>query len=204
MNSMPSVEQLRDSEPPFSARSDGERAGDSLPPEQVLGLLTLVASLQVSQPGQRGRSDEGSLGNLIHQLRTSDARRGGAFSCNAPVQAPISEDYHPGHPGIDFAAAPGCPVSSVMDGLVTYSGLCSGGYGNLIIVENGRIQAWYAHLSRLDTPVGRVVKSGDLIGATGSSGYGTGPHLHFEIRLDGNPIDPARFFDRGSIVEDCG
>jgi murein DD-endopeptidase MepM/ murein hydrolase activator NlpD len=202
MNSSPFVDSASQlSNPSASAWPGGERGGDALPPEQVLGLLTLVASLQGIPSLFSGNI---SLENLIHSMKDSNPAHTGILSLNSPVLAPVSEDYHPGHPGIDYAAPVGTPIVAVMDGMVIFAGWESNGYGNLIIVENGRMQSWFAHLSRFAVPVGRLVRPGDLLGASGASGYNAGPHLHFEIRLDGIPVDPARFFNRGSIVDENG
>jgi murein DD-endopeptidase MepM/ murein hydrolase activator NlpD len=94
------------------------------------------------------------------------------------------------HTGQDFARAEGSPVTAVSHGTVVYNGW-SGGYGNLIRVRhpNG-VESWYAHLSSVDVNVGENVAAGDRLGAVGSTGNSTGPHLHLEIRVDDQPIDP--------------
>lgn len=199
MNNWSCVDPILQPNQTASNPSDCAPAGDLLPPEQVLGLLTLVASLKGIPSIPSGAL---SLENLIQRMKENTPHQSGSPWLNAPVQASISQDFHPGHPGIDYAAAIGSPVVAVMDGMVTFAGWEPNGYGNLIIVENGRMQSWFAHLSRFDVSVGRLVRQGDLLGASGASGRVAGPHLHFEIRLDGSQIDPARYFDRGSIVEE--
>lgn len=101
---------------------------------------------------------------------------------------PITNKYQL-HEGIDIGATEGTPVKSAMSGVVTFSGE-SEGYGNLVIIKNGEKETRYAHLSKLNVQKGDNVNSGDLIGEVGSTGNSTGPHLHFEIRINNQPIDP--------------
>ena len=96
------------------------------------------------------------------------------------------------HVGVDFAAPIGTPVVSVADGTVIDRGM-RGGYGNLIVIEHaGGYTTRYAHLSAFasDLEVGSEVRRGSEIGYVGSTGFSTGPHLHFEIRRDGTYLDP--------------
>lgn len=98
------------------------------------------------------------------------------------------------HVGIDFAAPIGTPVVSVAEGEVVFSGW-RGGYGNLLIVRHGsELSTYYGHLSAFapDLQPGMKVRRGQMIGLVGSTGFSTGPHLHFEIRKDGRYVDPTR------------
>lgn len=97
------------------------------------------------------------------------------------------------HQGIDFAAPTGTPVVTVADGTVVHAGP-NGGYGNLVIVDHGGgVTTYYAHLSAFGAGVqeGARVERGQEIGQVGSTGRSTGPHLHYEIRRDGQYLDPA-------------
>jgi murein DD-endopeptidase MepM/ murein hydrolase activator NlpD len=95
------------------------------------------------------------------------------------------------HPGFDLAAKPGTPVSAAAAGEVTHAGP-AGTYGNLVIVKHASgFETRYAHLSAVSVRVGQQVQSGDQVGQVGTTGYSTGPHLHFELRHDGHPMDPA-------------
>ena len=98
------------------------------------------------------------------------------------------------HKGIDFAAPAGTPIYAADSGKVIYSGYNSGGYGNLVIVEhdNGD-QTYYAHCSKLYVSVGSYVSKGQHIAGVGTTGDSTGNHLHFEIRKNGNPVNPAHY-----------
>jgi len=97
------------------------------------------------------------------------------------------------HIGIDFASPLGTPVVAVADGAIIHASF-NGGYGNLIIVDHGDgYHTYYAHLSAyaLEIKTGTQVRRGEEIGYVGSTGFSTGPHLHFEIRKQGQYIDPA-------------
>jgi murein DD-endopeptidase MepM/ murein hydrolase activator NlpD len=95
------------------------------------------------------------------------------------------------HPGFDLAAATGTEVTAAAPGRVVQAGP-AGTYGNLVTLrhDNG-FETRYAHLSSVDVKVGDVVEAGADLGKVGTTGYSTGPHLHFEVRHDGKTIDPA-------------
>lgn len=96
------------------------------------------------------------------------------------------------HQGIDFAAPTGAPVLASAGGKVVAAGW-AGGYGNLVAVQHGRnMVTRYAHLSRIHVKVGDSVSQGQRIGAVGSTGLSTGPHLHYEVWVDGKPVNPAQ------------
>jgi murein DD-endopeptidase MepM/ murein hydrolase activator NlpD len=94
------------------------------------------------------------------------------------------------HLGVDYAAATGTPAMSVADGVVEFAGAQSG-YGNVVIVKHSPSQStFYAHLSHINVSKGKNIKQGDVVGAVGSTGWATGPHLHFEFRINGVHVDP--------------
>lgn len=94
------------------------------------------------------------------------------------------------HLGVDYAAPTGTAVRAVGDGIVHFAGR-QNGYGNVVEVQHGRDRSTlYAHLSRIDVRKGQRVEQGDHIGAVGATGWATGPHLHFEFRVDGKHQDP--------------
>ncbi|MDE3233403.1 MAG: M23 family metallopeptidase [Pseudomonadota bacterium] len=102
------------------------------------------------------------------------------------------------HMGVDYAAPTGAPVISVADGVVVESGF-SGGFGNMVVVQhNARQSTVYAHLSRINVRKGQSIKQGDNLGAVGSTGWATGPHLHFEFRINGRHVDPLTLAQQGS------
>ena len=118
-----------------------------------------------------------------------DLRRTSAFG---PRVHPITGVHHH-HTGVDYAAPTGTPVRSVLDAEVVFAGP-KGGYGQLVELRHADgTTTRYAHLDRIDVSLGQRLTRGDLLGTVGSTGQSTGPHLHFEVRQGGQPIDPEPF-----------
>ena len=123
----------------------------------------------------------------------------GSFSY--PVRAPITSPFGPRrhpifgvrsmHSGIDLAAPYGTPIKASEGGVVIYSGWY-GGYGKVVILDHAKgFSTLYAHLSSTKVSVGARVRQGEVVGFEGSTGYATGPHLHFEVREQGKPKNPV-------------
>jgi murein DD-endopeptidase MepM/ murein hydrolase activator NlpD len=126
---------------------------------------------------------------------------------SAPVEAPAGSAFGPRpdplhragarHEGVDFAVPEGTPVRAAAGGVVRFAG-ARGDYGSLVVVDHGGgVETRYAHLSRLDTRAGARVRAGEPIGLAGASGRTTGPHLHFELRRDGEAVDPLPLLPQG-------
>lgn len=97
------------------------------------------------------------------------------------------------HKGIDLAANLGTPVEAALDGKVSFSGILKG-YGKVVKVNHGNgMETIYAHCNKLYVNSGEEVKRGDHIADVGSTGDSTGPHLHFEVKINGNPVDPLKY-----------
>ncbi|HEV2261298.1 MAG TPA: M23 family metallopeptidase, partial [Candidatus Rubrimentiphilum sp.] len=97
------------------------------------------------------------------------------------------------HQGLDIAAATGTTVTAAASGTVISAGWY-GGYGNYILIDHGGgMSTGYGHLSQIFVSNGQTVQKGQAIGAVGSTGASTGPHLHFEVRMHGKPVDPAKY-----------
>jgi murein DD-endopeptidase MepM/ murein hydrolase activator NlpD len=105
--------------------------------------------------------------------------------------AVLTQRFHGSHNGLDFGTPVGTPIKATMNGKVVYAGWNDQGYGNLVILENGPYRTLYAHLSEVPVSVGQQVSAGSVIGLSGNTGNSTGPHLHYEIRLNGSNIDPT-------------
>ena len=104
------------------------------------------------------------------------------------------------HAGLDFAAPYGAPIYAAASGRVSFAGIKQG-YGNCIEVDHGNgLVTRYAHMSRFVAAIGRQVDAGDMIGAIGSTGRSTGPHLHFEVHINGRPVNPRPFLEAASHV----
>ena len=94
------------------------------------------------------------------------------------------------HSGVDLAAPIGAPIAATSDGVVSTAGW-HGAYGLLVVLDNGKgLQTRYGHMSRVNVVAGQHVKRGQVIGFVGSSGRSTGPHVHYELRLNGRAVDP--------------
>lgn len=108
-----------------------------------------------------------------------------------PVNAPVSKPFSADHQGVDFAVPNGTPVCCAGDGVVESAGW-AGSYGNLLVVRHDAKQrAYYAHLSGFNVHPGQQVVSGQQIADSGNTGQAANPHLHFELRIEGTPVDPA-------------
>ncbi|MFS8544498.1 MAG: peptidoglycan DD-metalloendopeptidase family protein [Limnochordales bacterium] len=117
-----------------------------------------------------------------------------------PLTGRISSRFGPRwgrmHQGLDIAVPTGTPVRAAAAGTVTYAG-AMGGYGNIVIIDHGnRVETRYAHNSRIVVRVGQRVKRGEVIAYSGNTGNSTGPHLHFEIRYRGTPVNPEHYLKR--------
>ena len=99
------------------------------------------------------------------------------------------------HTGVDLVADRGTPVYATGDGIVVQASATSGGYGKCIRINHGYTYlTLYGHLSKILVSAGQKVKRGQLIGLVGSTGRSTGPHLHYEVRINGRPVNPVNFF----------
>jgi len=95
------------------------------------------------------------------------------------------------HKGVDISAPTGMGVRATADGIVVHAEFASGGYGRLVVIDHGGgMQTYYAHLSKIFVRAGQEVRRGDQVGAVGSSGRVTAPHLHYEVRIGGAPVNP--------------
>ncbi|MDD4601606.1 MAG: peptidoglycan DD-metalloendopeptidase family protein [Negativicutes bacterium] len=143
----------------------------------------------------------------IEQMIRSQERRGGSIQGSGamiwPASGPITSEYgwrtHPifgtqrYHSGMDIGADYGDTVAAADNGVVIYSAWM-GGYGNAVIIDHGNgISTLYAHNSELLVGEGQQIRKGQAIARVGSTGYSTGPHLHFEVRQNGSPVDPMGY-----------
>ena len=103
------------------------------------------------------------------------------------------------HTGVDISAAKGTPVRATADGVVEHAEWASGGYGKLVVIDHGNgIQTWYAHLSGFEVIPGQEIRRGEILGYSGATGRVTAPHLHFEVRRQGNPVDPYPYLAKST------
>jgi hypothetical protein len=160
-----------------------------------LTLKTYGEELRSQYEGAVQTKGNSSCGKATGDLTTPVA--------GAPVTSEYGWRIHPiygderFHTGIDLGAASGTPVQAADGGTVVFadvSGSMTSGYGQLVIIDhgNGR-ETWYAHLDSMNVQEGQQVAPGDVVGGVGSTGGSTGPHLHFEVRENGEPVDPRQY-----------
>jgi len=197
---------LKDGEFDFD-RPPGEGGPDPAPgSEKPLSLPDFLHNLDQLQAMVSSRSRQlGILERMLlrRQLHAEVMPKG------RPVRhAWLSSGYGPRidpftgkegfHPGFDFAGKRGTKVHAVAAGVVDYAGR-DGGYGKLVEINHGGgYKTRYGHNEKILVHVGETVKRGQVISLMGSTGRSTGPHVHFEVRYDGKPINPARFVRAGS------
>lgn len=121
------------------------------------------------------------------------------FPAHGPITSGFGPRVHPifgdvrMHKGIDIGAGYGATVVAAADGVVVAAGAQTG-YGNAVVIDHGGgLATLYGHLSRVSVVAGQRVRAGQTVGAVGNSGYSTGPHLHFEVRVQGTPVDPRGY-----------
>lgn len=177
---------------------DGEplRAGRVLSTEFInAGKSYQALWFESLQATQNGKSP---LKGAYYNMRGESLRR--AFLASpvafSRVTSGFAMRFHPilqtwrAHLGVDYGAVTGTPVRTVADGVVDFAGV-QGGYGNVVIVKHaGTTTTVYAHLSRINVRSGQRVQQGDNLGLVGATGWATGPHLHFEFRVNGAHKDP--------------
>ncbi|MEM7066690.1 MAG: peptidoglycan DD-metalloendopeptidase family protein [Cyanobacteria bacterium P01_B01_bin.77] len=170
---------------------------------QLIGRLKDNRSALEAAQAQLVRDSE-SLGNLIRQrIAAASGIVLGTGQMSVPTAGRVTSRFgsrlHPVlgyrrfHAGIDFGASYGTGIVAADSGKVIFSGWY-GGYGNSVIIDHGGgLTTLYAHASRLNVREGQTVSKGQSIAAVGSTGLSTGPHLHFEVRRNGSPVDPMGF-----------
>lgn len=142
--------------------------------------------------------------SISARLRALGSTPGSVGPCGARpvpggISSPFGQRLHPilrytrMHTGADMSGSSGTPIVACRTGTVVIAG-SQGGYGNTVVIDHGGGMATlYAHQSRIGVSAGQQVSAGEVVGYVGSTGMSTGPHLHFEVRLSGNPVDPASY-----------
>ena len=140
--------------------------------------------------------------NIYGEANTSTYIPSLGVSFIEPVQGIITSRFglrpRDNHKGLDIANSSGTPIMAAAAGTVTYAQYNTGGYGNLVIISHGNgVQTYYGHNSKLYVTVGQTVSQGQVISAMGSTGISTGPHLHWEVRINGVAQNPQNYMYKG-------
>lgn len=180
----------------LSPRHEGDIGGPFVPlPEGAMSFEQNVALLQDAVV-QNAR--------LTFVIETVPLRRPleGQLQVTSPFGARLDPFFGRAamHTGVDLMQPYGGPVLATANGTVTVAG-AEGGYGNMVEIDHGNgIVTRYAHLSSIDVVAHQKISAGAIVGRVGSTGRATGPHLHYETRINGEPVDPTRFLKAGAAL----
>jgi murein DD-endopeptidase MepM/ murein hydrolase activator NlpD len=154
-------------------------------------LRSANALTLLSSPARRFRAMAS-----IPNLWPVDGRLMGGFG---PRSDPFSGEGTEIHTGVDISAPTGTPIHVTADGIVGFADMESG-YGRVVKIDHGGgIETWYAHLSKFYVHTGQEVRRGELVGLVGTSGRVTAPHLHYEVRVNGRPMNPYQYLAKAGV-----
>jgi murein DD-endopeptidase MepM/ murein hydrolase activator NlpD len=169
--------------------------------------LTDLSQLTASEQAEAGEIDalQAASDAIGARIRAAQAQHGssGATSTpsaaglvwpvSGPITSPFGWRWGRMHQGIDIGASTGTPIHAAAAGTVIYCGW-EEGYGNFVVIDHGgNLATAYGHQSAIAVACGQTVAQGQVIGYVGCTGHCTGPHLHFEVRINGNPVDPMGY-----------
>ena len=194
--------------PETQPEDDNPQVGDAAPTGGVPHSATTddlseaLAALERHIGVRRASLDE--LSGIVQKNYPGASGLGGTAPVTTPTGWPtdgfISSPYGlrfggaEFHQGIDIAADTGTPITATADGVVTAAGWSGSGYGNMVDIDHGNgVMTRYGHASAVAVTAGEQVRRGQIIAYVGSTGHSTGPHLHYEVRLNGQPVNPAPY-----------
>ncbi|MDX2075324.1 MAG: M23 family metallopeptidase [bacterium] len=154
--------------------------------------LPLPYNPSVALPTASTFNDDGTPRTLPYTPNGSDCAPAGN-----PVDGLLTQRFHPYHSGIDIGIPLGSAVYATHSGQITYADWSNVGYGYLVIVQSGAFITYYAHNTSFNVNVGQYVGKGSVIAWSGSTGNSSGPHVHYEVRINDVPVDPLTFESRG-------
>ncbi|SHM17208.1 Murein DD-endopeptidase MepM and murein hydrolase activator NlpD, contain LysM domain [Caldanaerovirga acetigignens] len=165
--------------------------------KQVLAEVVYKNGLRMSEKTLEEKVTKEPVARIVAQGTKAVVTYRGSGRFYWPVSGRITSHFgNRGgefHTGVDIANAVGTPVRAANSGVVTFAGR-NGGYGRLVIISHGGgFETYYAHLNSINVSVGEQVSKGQVIGSVGTSGRTTGPHLHFEVRVNGTPKNPLLY-----------
>ena len=162
---------------------------DEVSESQALQAASAQLAAQIAQAERQAGSVSSGASSSSEPVPSS----GFIWPVSGPITSPFGMRWGTLHPGIDIGVPTGTPIHAAGSGTVVWCGWMSG-YGNLVMIDhhNG-LATLYGHQSRIAVGCNQEVSQGDTIGYVGCTGFCTGPHLHFEVRVDGNPVDPMGY-----------
>lgn len=193
----------------FTAQSRGIVRGVFI---ALIGLMAAAASPAMAEDAAANDAQFSSLFSTWVKMNNGGSEENASTRASIPSREPVDSidrlssnfgsrnDPFNGHKrmhqGVDIAGPLGTPVYATADGIVAVAEYNNGGYGNLVEIDHGNgLQTRYGHLSRLVAQPNEFVRRGQLIGLMGSTGRSTGSHLHYEVRIDGNAVNPLPYID---------
>jgi murein DD-endopeptidase MepM/ murein hydrolase activator NlpD len=188
-------DQLLASESRLAAARSAKREALRNVKESKSEFLHEVAGLQQASSALAAqiREAQASQSSYTPQGDTTPSAAGFIWPVNGPVTSPFGMRWGRMHEGIDIGAAYGTPIRAAAAGRVVYAGWMSG-YGNLVAIDHGGgVSTAYGHQSSIAVGNGQLVSQGQTIGYVGCTGHCFGPHLHFEVRINGTPVDPLGY-----------
>lgn len=170
---------------------------DILFPGQKIEIPT-IAPEPIHQPIATPKQQQKSSNVMIASTDNAEVSQTNLGSFAWPVKGRLTSSFGMRwgrmHNGMDIANSVNTPIGAARAGTVIAAYYNRGGYGNLIILDHGNgVETYYAHLNKINVKVGQKVGQGEVIGLLGSTGNTTGPHLHFEIRLNHKPLNPIKY-----------
>jgi murein DD-endopeptidase MepM/ murein hydrolase activator NlpD len=185
----------RDRVAQLRAQADGERQQAAAAEQQEQQILEGIRARKAEFEAQYNALQAQISASVSHGNPTPGNHRF-IWPVNGPITSPFGPRTHPiyggtrMHTGVDIGASSGTPIKAAGDGVVVMAGY-NGGYGNWTLIDHGDgLATGYAHQSSIGVSVGQRVSTGEVIGQVGSTGASTGPHLHWEVRVNGTPVDP--------------
>ena len=161
--------------------------------ESKAEYLHEVAGLQAASAALAGQIRTAQSTSSYSPGDATPSAAGFIWPVNGPVTSPFGWRWGRMHEGIDIGVAYGTQIHAAASGRVIYAGWMSG-YGNLVAIDHGRgISTAYGHQSSIAVSNGQIVSQGQTIGYVGCTGHCFGPHLHFEVRINGSPVDPLGY-----------
>jgi len=167
------------------------RAQEQAAVKESQAIQAASAAIEARIRASEAAGNDGAAGGTTTPATPSAA--GFIWPVSGPITSPFGPRWGGFHPGIDIGVPEGTPIHAAAAGTVIWCGWESG-YGNLVVIDhhNGLATA-YGHQSRIAVSCNQDVAQGDVIGYSGCTGFCTGPHLHFEVRVDGTPVDPLGY-----------